>query len=216
MKNTITAALIFSVGLAACSKSAPHLGETTKTVQAPGVDITQHDSRSILPSGGLAGEETTTVKIEAIVKSIDLSSRQIALQLTGSTKIETYKVSDEVRNLKQVRVGDKVKVSYRQALAFEVREPTAEEIKLSGSAVQGAGRAPLGGMPGAAILNVGLKVVTIESIDKAKQQITVQGMDGKLATIQSKYPENLDHIKKGQKAVISYAESVVAGVERIK
>lgn len=207
--------IFLALGITACSKSEPHIGESVSMVKGDGVSVTQTDSRSLLPSGGLAGEEATVAEFEATVKSVNLQKRTLVLSLPEGTTT-TYKVSELVRNLNQVKPGDKIKARYSQTVAFELREPTAEEKKLGSSKVGGIARAPQGGLPAGAALNAGMTIVTIESVNKAKEQLTIKLQDGTLATVQARYPENLALVKKGQTAVITYSESLIAGVERIQ
>lgn len=207
--------IFLALGIVACSESKPHLGESVVTAKGNGVSVTQMDSRSLLPSGELAGEEATIAEFEAVVKSVDVAKRSLVLSLPEG-KTTTYQVSEAVRNLNQVKPGDRVKARYSQTVAFELREPTAEERKLGSAKLSGLSRAPKGALPAGAALNAGMTIVTIQSVDKAKQQLTVQLQDGSLTTVQARYPENLALVKKGQTAVITYAESLIAGVERIQ
>jgi len=215
MSVTLSVLSVLVFVATACAEPKGHLGKSLTAVEAPGVKVVQEDSRSILPGGGLAGEESTTFQAEARVDSVDLKSKTISLTLPDGQK-SSFKVSDKVQNLPQVKSGDRVRVQYRQALAFEVREPTKEEIELSGAAVGGIARAPKGALPGGIAAAAGLAVVTIESIDKEKQELTIQASNGKSTTIHAKYPENLELIKKGQKAVVTFSESVIADVEQLQ
>lgn len=201
--------------IGACAKQKPHLGESSSSMKSDGVSITQHESRSLLPSGGLAGEESTVAEVEAVVKGIDVSKRILKLSVSGG-EAQSYKVSEDVRNFEQVKPGDRIKVRYTQTVAFEVREPTAEERKLGSVAIGGLDRSPKGSLPGGSVVNAGITVVTIQSVDKSKQELTVQTEDGRSVTLKARYPENLALAKQGQKVVITYAESLVAGVERIQ
>ena len=200
---------------AACSKPEPHLGTTATAASVDGASVVVTDSRSILPSGGLAGEESAMYEIEAKVHAVNQAKRSITLALPNGTQ-RTFTVPAEVRNLAQVKSGDTLRITYHQTVAFEFREPTAAEVELAGKEITAAGRARLGEMPGAAALSSKLAIVTVVSVSTDKQQLAVQASDGRVVTIQAKYPENLALAKKGQKAVVYYGEGVVAEVERLQ
>ncbi len=210
-----SAAVLALIFAAACAKEEPHLGTSVKAGAKDGTSVVVSDSRSILPSGGLAGEESSLVEVEAKVVSIDVPTRTITLALPNGTP-HVFKAPNEIRNFTQIQPGDQVRVAYRQKLSFELREPTEQELAMSGSKVGLAGRSPLGDLPGGAVVTAGLSVVTIESVSKNKEQVAVKTADGRIVTIQAKYPENLALVKKGQKAVVTYGESVVAEVERLQ
>ncbi len=213
MKKSLV--LLFSPIVAlGCSKPAPHLGETTVVASEPGISIVQQESRSILPSGGLAGSEAIAVRVEARVDAIDRAKRDLTLT-DSEGKTETFRVSPEVRNFDQIRTGDYVRIAYKRLVTFEVREPTPEEIKVSGMSVQSTARARAGELPAAQQSKSTVQVVTIESINKAQEQLTVRRSDGITATLQAKYPENLSHVKPGQKAVVTEVESTVASIDRM-
>ncbi len=208
--------IMFIVGLAACSKnsSEPYVGEKVDTATSDGVTLTQRETRSRLESGGLAGTESALVQVEATVEKVDLKNRKITLT-SPSGDSGTYSVSKEIRNLEQVKPGDKAKVEYFQMATFETREPTADEVKMSGNSIIGAARAKKGALPAGMILSHGVAIVTVQSIDKDKGTVTVVNDKGDATTIKAKYPQNLKLISNGQKIVVTYSESVVAGIGRI-
>src|SRR5262245_38576599 len=105
----------------------------------------------------------------ATVESIDQASRLVTLRGEDGYAT-TIKVSDEVQNLPQVKEGDKVVVSYYEAIAAEVKKP--------GEGVQGVEadvstvRADPGEMP-AAGAGVQLRTtVTIDSVDTQMNTVT--------------------------------------------
>ncbi|MDG4595308.1 MAG: hypothetical protein P9F75_06385, partial [Candidatus Contendobacter sp.] len=67
------------------------------------------------PTPDLSNRETITGT--ATVQAIDLQTREVTLK-DQKDRVFTIKVSDEVRNLPQVKVGDRVVVTYQQDLAI--------------------------------------------------------------------------------------------------
>lgn len=200
---------------ACASKEEPHLGESISAAASGDTVVVARDARTILPSGGLAGEEIIAAEIRATVEAIDIPSRMLTLKSTnGETR--TFTVPREVRNFAQIKKGDLVKVGYRQELTFELREPTPEEVAASGSELVAAGRARLGEMPAALTSSARLAVVTVDSVSREKEEIGLKTADGRVVKIRAKYPENLSLVKEGQKAVVMYGETILAQVDRVQ
>ena len=80
--------------------------------QTPTVDVTSAPGK-VRASG--------TVKMTATVLSIDMGSRDVLL-MDSQGKLHTVNVSDQARNLDQVRVGDKVTAEYTEAISLRAQE----------------------------------------------------------------------------------------------
>lgn len=207
--------ILVGFGISGCSKPAPHLGESVTAAEKNGVTVIQAESRSLLASGGLAGKEEIVVQVVANVVAVETKTRTLSLKLPNG-KVNKVKVPTEARNFPQIKAGDDVVVQYTNSISFEQRKPTAEEIKNSGSFVDVVGRSPKGDMPGAAVAIGGETVVTVKAIDTTKGEITLKDTLGEVVVVAAKYPQNLNYVKVGQPIVISYSESVIASVERVK
>ena len=62
------------------------------------------------------------VTATARVKAIDQQTRRVTLERADGSEVTLY-ADDTVRNLPQVKVGDEVKASYYESLAYEVKKP---------------------------------------------------------------------------------------------
>jgi hypothetical protein len=125
---------------------------------------------AVAQSAGMAGiGESDTVSLRATVEALDLNSRVVTL-LGAQGNSLTLKVGDEVRNLAQVKVGDKVVVSYHRSVAY-VLAPRGTKLPDDSLTVAAARAAP-GQMPAGA---VGSKLVVTA---------TVVGMDPTTHTLQ--------------------------------
>ena len=60
-----------------------------------------------------------TKQLSATVESVDMGTRKVVLRAEDGTK-ESFVASPEVRNLPQVRVGDKVTATYQEAIAVRM------------------------------------------------------------------------------------------------
>jgi hypothetical protein len=87
-----------------------------------------------------------SVKMTATVLSIDMGSREVLL-MDSQGKLHTINVSDEVRNLDRVRVGDKVTAEYTEAISLQLKKRgTADGPPASAQAAMV--RSPQGAKPG--------------------------------------------------------------------
>jgi len=89
-------------------------------------------------------DEVEVVKVSATVEKIDLQSRKVTLLLDNGKK-KTFKVDKSVQNLDQVKVGDKLKISYTEELIIVVGKSNEKPGAATGEAV---GVAPKGAKPG--------------------------------------------------------------------
>src|SRR4029450_12916135 len=62
------------------------------------------------------------VTASAVVEAIDQKSRTVTLKRDDGERIR-FRVSDEVKNLAQVKKGDHVTVSFYESVALELRKP---------------------------------------------------------------------------------------------
>jgi hypothetical protein len=84
----------------------------------------------VSPKGGTPGGYVVkTQQITGVVDAIDYKNRYVALRGPGGNTL-ALPVSEEVKNLDQVKAGDTITVAYAQALAVEmIAEPKAEKKK---------------------------------------------------------------------------------------
>lgn len=209
--RVLAAATVVST-FAACSSSTPHVGESTTNQQlGEGVSVSSTDKRYLTEEGKLGGLESAEVTIKANVTAIDRKERVLTLS-TADGQTKSIKAGSAVRNFDQIKVGDLVSIGYVTSVAFETREPTAEELRLDSATLGVAGRAKLGNKPGAYVAAKQVKVVTVASVNKEKQLITIQDLDGAFSTVKAKYPENLSLVKEGDRVVLTLSEAVAAKV----
>ena len=213
MFKTISVILLMA-SLAACSTGGPYTGEkVTKTTDATGLTVTRGETREVLPTGGLAGTDSELRQIVATVEAVNPKLRTIAIK-TADGKVQTFALGKEVRNLAQVSKGDQVRLNYFESVAFEVRQPTKDEIAASDNAVALIGRSKLGENPEGLVALGGTSVLTIDSINKDKQLVTLRGPRGAL-TVKAKYPENLNHVKQWETVVVTVTELFAASVDPV-
>lgn len=195
--TTTAAALCLSALLAGCTCPC-----TKEAAPPPRAELD-----APLPSG-VVGENL--VHATAVVKAVNQKTRMVTLQRSDGSEIK-FKAGEEVRNLPQVKVGDEVKVTYYESLAYEVKKPG--EGTPGTEVVEGAGRAKLGEKPGAAAGRATTMTATIAGIDKAAGTVTLKTPEGELNTVKARNPANLDRVTVGDLVEITYTEAFGISVE---
>jgi Cu/Ag efflux protein CusF len=160
---------------------------------------------------GTLGENAVTAS--AVVRKIDLEEREVTLERADG-KLVTIKAGPEVRNLAQLRVGDQVRATYYESIAYEVRKPGEGAPGMA--VTEGAQRAPLGGKPGAAAARITTITATISAIDKAKGTVSLLAPDGEVVTVKARDPRNLEKVKPGDLVEITMSEAMAISVEGVK
>jgi hypothetical protein len=188
------------VFLACSSKKAP------EPVAAPAAP----DTPGALPSGTVAEEALTKT---ATVQKVDLKTRRVTLK-DPDGKVFTIVAGDEVRNLPQVKKGDVLRVTYYQAVAYQVSK--AGSAKPEVSATSDVSRAPLGAKPGASVKDSVTVRTTIDRIDKARGEVALRDPEGVVTVVKVRDPRNLDLVAVGDLVDITYTEALAIAVEKPK
>jgi Cu/Ag efflux protein CusF len=161
-----------------------------------------------LPSGTLG---TNLVTATARVKALDLQTRQVTLERADGSEVTIY-ADDTVRNLPQVKVGDVVKASYYESLAYEVKKPGTAAP--GATVAEEAARARPGEKPAGAGAQVTTAVFTITGIDKAAGTVMLQGPTGRVTTVKARDPRNLERVAVGDLVEVTYTEAVAVTVDK--
>ena len=170
------------------------------------------------PAGKSAGtgeppswQTATVVEETATVEAVDQSTRMVTLKGPKGNSV-TFKASDEVRNLAQVKVGDEVRFAYYESLAVRVLKKD-EAFPAAGESTAMA-RAKPGEKPAGVVGAETTVNATITAIDKKAKTATLKGEDGKSVTVTPRDPKNLDKVKVGDRLVITYTEAIGVKVEK--
>jgi Cu/Ag efflux protein CusF len=157
-------------------------------------------------------ERSQAVTITATVDAVDQATRMVTLK-TPEGKLVSFVADAAVKNLAQVKAGDKVTVKYYESLVMRVLKP--EEASVN-QASAGAAAAKPGEKPAALGAKEVIVTVTIEGIDKAKGTVTFKGPAGNVNTIRAEDPKNLEKIKVGDRVAIAYTQALAIAVEKAK
>jgi hypothetical protein len=115
-----------------------------------------------------------TTRMEARVESVNQATREVVLRGEAG-RLVSFTAGPEVRNLAQVRSGDRVVVAYREAIALSMARPGAPAEP---QAALVAGRAAQGERPGAAIAEAVRVRVRVVALNPAEGRVTYQGPAG--------------------------------------
>jgi len=150
--------------------------------------------------------------VTATVESIDLATRAVTLKGPDG-KVMGLKVGEEVKNLPQVKVGDKVTVTYYESIAAQIIKPGTGPAS---AAQQAVATAKPGEKPAGAMVQQVTVVAAVEAIDKTTQHVTLKGPEGNTVEVKVKNPKNLEGVKVGDEVAITYTEAMAVSVEKPK
>jgi Cu/Ag efflux protein CusF len=167
--------------------------------------IAEDASSGYVTSGKVSGTVTMTSTVEAV----DLDKRIVTLKGENGEVIELA-VSKEVRNLPQLKKGDRVVATYHEAIAADVYK-AGTEMPPAKNAVA-AERAKAGEKPGGAVAEVTSATATIDAIDKANSRVTLKGPEGNKVSVKIRDPKKLDAVSVGDQVQITYTRALAISV----
>ena len=159
-------------------------------------------------------EDVVLISMVAEVAAIDYETREVTLKDELGKEISIV-AGPEVERLSEIDVGDSVEADYYLSLAFELREPTADEMENPLQVVMDAGRTEADQAPAAGALGMIKAVCTIEGIDRPTETVTLMGPLGGLNVIQVRDVSNLPNLKIGQSVVVTYTEALAIGLVKV-
>jgi len=152
-------------------------------------------------------------EVSATVTAIDQATRMLDLKgEDGSTA--AFEVGPEVKNFAQIKVGDKVVVSYYRGIAAEI-QPKGTPLSTNVNTVDLASVAKPGTRPGAGVGTATHATVVIEKVDTKANTVSFKRPDGVSRTLPVMSPEGREFIRKlkvGDQVEVLYAEAVAIEV----
>lgn len=157
-----------------------------------------------------------TVEASAIVEAIDYSTREVVLR-DAQGRQTLVKAGPEVRNLAQVKKGDRVVVRFTEAFAAQVVKPGTGVTGVQADTA--VARAAPGERPGAAIGEQIRTTVKVYEVDPYANTIEVTGPRGYNRRLKVKDPQAIAFIrglKKGDEVEVTFSEALAISVEPAK
>jgi hypothetical protein len=195
--------MIAVAALAATVSCAPM--QETAAPQAAKPEAVTPPMREQYYAPGMVGEKVTIV---ASVEAVDLATRQVTLRGPQGNTV-TITAGEEVRNLPQVRVGDRVIVEYYQGLAMEL-SPSASGIRkrIDTTSVD---RAPLGQKPAGMMTQTVEVDATVQAVDRKARTVTLRGPK-RTVTLKVAEGVDLDPVKVDDQVHATYQEALAIAV----
>jgi hypothetical protein len=157
-------------------------------------------------------ERSQTAQVTASVESVDPATRGIVLRGGEGARVALV-AGPDVRNLDQIKPGDRVVAVYQQALAAQVKpRGTPTEAPTAADRIE---RSKPGEKPsGAAGVSVAT-TVQIESVDKSFNTVSFKRSDGIVRTVAVEDPDAqrfIHTLKPGDPVEIIYTEALAVSV----
>lgn len=175
---------------------------------------------SISPPGTAANERASstgeTLEETVTVEAVDVPNRLLTIK-TSDGGVQTLIVPVEVKNLPQLKPGDKIRTRYTLAVAAEIKKPG--EAAQTSEAQERATVAPPGAKPGAVAQRVVTKVITVKATDPVKHTLMFQGPEGNTRMLTVRKPEMqalLKKLKPGDLVEVVITEGVAIDVQAVK
>ena len=166
---------------------------------------TEADANTELP-GVMATADATAV---ATVEAIDMDNRVLTLRRPDGTLVDLV-AGDEVRNLAQVKVGDRVVVQHKIGLVMTI-SPADGSTPQRVDSVEAA-RAEPGEKPGGMVRKTVEAVGTVQAIDRKTRTVTLQG-ERHTVTLPVAEDVDLGAFEVGDRVDAVYQESLAISVE---
>ncbi|MBL8539122.1 MAG: hypothetical protein JNK68_02000 [Betaproteobacteria bacterium] len=157
-----------------------------------------------------------TVEATATVEAIDQSTREVVLRDAQAHQM-LVKVGPEVRNLAQVKPGDRVVVRFTEGFAAEVVKPGTGVAGVQADTA--VARAAPGERPAAGVEQQIRTTVTVYDVDPYANTIEVTGPRGYNRRLKVKDPKAIAFIrglKKGDQVEVTFSEALAISVEPAK
>jgi hypothetical protein len=194
MKNIQRQAL-----LAACAALTLCAGVASAQTEAPRKSIEIENAR-----GGSA-----VLSVTGEITAVDVANRIVSIK-GPKGNINDLRVDPAVRNLEQVKVGDRVRLSYRIGVAVALvkgGDGIRERVETDAAAV-----AEKGARPGGVAVTRTTLVANVFSVDRKKNIVTLRGASGQLVDVHVRDPKALHEVKVGDQVVANITESVALRV----
>jgi Cu/Ag efflux protein CusF len=154
---------------------------------------------------------TNVVSATATVVSINHRTRMVTLLRSDGQRVR-FRVSDEVKNLPQVKKGDQVNVTYYESIALHLRKPGHGRTGVTVD--EDAARAQPGELPAGAVAREVTVTSKVVGIDRQNRSATLQLPDKERITFPVEDPSRLDRVRVGDLVQLTYREAIAIAVAK--
>jgi uncharacterized OB-fold protein len=151
---------------------------------------------------------TQTITLSGTVETIDHARRVVNIK-TSDGKFETIDVPQSATRFTELKIGDKVSITYNNNVSARVKPPGEADVD-TGSATSTAGQQA---QPGGTAVVQRTKTATITGIDKSASTISFAGSNGWKYTRRVVDPTVFDKVKVGDKVDITWNTDLTVAVQ---
>jgi len=151
------------------------------------------------------------VTATATITAIDSTTRSVTLR-NDKGEEDTFTAGPDVTRFNQLKVGDKIRLTYHESLVLQLRKPGAASNSTSDTVAAGRTQA----VPGGAVATQQTRTVTVKAVDPKVPSITVTTPDGRTVTRKVEDKKNIENVAVGDRIDITYTQAVVVNAEPAK
>lgn len=153
------------------------------------------------------------VSVVGEITAVDAANRIVSIK-GPKGNVSDMLVDERVRNLEQVKVGDRVRLTYRVGVALALLkggDGIREKIE-----TESASRSAPGAKPGGTLVKTTTVIANVEAVNQKRKIVTLKGPEGKVVDVQVKDPQVLKDVKVGDQVGARITESVAVRVTPAK
>jgi hypothetical protein len=186
---------VMMISLTSCEKKEEMKTETTEELPSRLIDLT----------------EVTT---EMIVKEIDLAKRLFTLDY-GDGNVVVLEAAPDLEGIENIKVGDKVDVTYLKSEAVYVTSP--DEERPPTASTRSVEVDSKDGKPRKFQVDIIEKTSTVVEIDVENRKATLKDSQGNLSTVDV-HPEfkNLEKVNVGDQVVYQVTEAFAVDISKVE
>ena len=171
---------------------------------------------SVVVASMLVGRAQTvsregSVTATATITAIDAATRSLTLRNEKGEQ-DTFTAGPDVTRFNQLKVGDKIRLTYYESLVLQLRKPGVPSNESADALAAGRTKAT----PGGAVAVQQTRTVTVKAVDKNGGTITVTTPDGQSITRKVEDKKNIENVAVGDRIDITYSQAVVVNAEPAK
>ena len=146
---------------------------------------------------------------EGTVTKIDKKTRTIFFKNNeGESK---FIAGPEIKSFDQIKVGDRLNVTYELAVAIELIKTKSDGIRSKVETSSEVASKP-GEKPTRTITNTTTIIADIVAVDRAKKLVSVKGPSGKVTVVTVKNPQLLADVNVGEQVRVIYFDAMAASI----
>jgi hypothetical protein len=165
-----------------------------------------------LPVAQAPVTRANVIKVTATIQAIDSTTRTLTLRDDKGNE-DTFSVGEGVKRFNELKVGQKVNITYYESIVFQLLKPGETG---SGASIDAALDRAKSALPAGTLAVQDKATVTVKAVDPSVPSITVTTPDGRTVTRKVENRKNIEGIKTGDKIDITYTRAFLTSVENAK